>query len=279
MENHYQMIAKMRNEHLDLQAALAKIEAFTSKNIPAENISLNKTIGLMHTFFAAKLFDRKKEKKRSQVLEEHKELLRAIDVVKNHLQLIEKLRSGTPQQQKFASSALNTVERFNGLIECSEKTSESLSSRIHVFLQEYSGQLLPKHLMKIPLPKVVILSSDAAPSTYKVDHVSLKMVSWTQRPIPFLSRQGVEHFNMKTISLLEKQGFRPEDARIAVQKGEVTCVKDEDPSTCTAHCYIENFVIQIKFLKDVSKDTYTCIIGTPSINLICSHTDDPVPHA
>ena len=65
---------------------------------------------------------------------------------------------------------------------------------------------------------------------------------------------------MKTISLIEIHGLLTHlEARHAVKKGQVTCCLDPNPSTCTARCHVADFIVLIRFRKDRSKDTYTCI--------------------
>jgi hypothetical protein len=236
----------------DLQAALAKLEAFNSKNLP------EKTLALMRAFFSGKLSERTREKQR----QERSELLRAIGVLKDHLELIEKLQKGTPQQQKLAATALSTIERFNALVDKAAVKRSSLTARIRDFLQDHSGEILPKHLPKIPY-KAILLTSAAGSSTHKVEHFGLQRVSLpslAHQPLPFLSRQAVELFYMKTISLIEIHGLLTHlEARQAVQKGVVMCQLDPNPTTCTAHCHVADFLVKIRFRKDGSKETYTCI--------------------
>lgn len=277
-----------------LKDAIAKLVEFNQENAAAASPSLNKTIGLMRSYFKAKFSE--KEPKRNW-----REVRRAIDILKSHYRLIEKLKDGTPQEQKLASSAVTAIEQYNVIIDSVRQKPKNLNARIHNFLREKSGSVLPKELSKIQFPKSASVqisylekgksgSPLAAAASRKIAHLGSTLVPVTPLPhtaLPHLSRQAIELFHMKAISLIEQHGLLSNsDARNAMRKAHLQSQfdKDLDPSHCTVFCTLTPFpghVITVSgtFERDVSKETPFSLPKNNSfyLNLTSMHSGFPHP--
>lgn len=238
-----------------LQDAIAKLKAFNEENSSTATPSLQKTISLMKSYFKSRLSEKKPEKN-------WRDVKRAIDALKSHYRLIEKLQQGTAQEQKLAASAVAAIEQYNAIIETARQKPQSLNARIQHYFLEQSGNLLPQELSKIQLPKNASLqisytekgkaprvscdmaNPHAAKASLKVSHLSATMVpiSPVTSTLPHLSRQAVELFQMKAISLIEQHGLLTNtEARSAMRKAHLQSHIDADPSHCTVSCMLSPF--------------------------------------
>src|SRR5262249_48969594 len=147
--------------------------------------------------------------------------------------LIEKLRDGTPQQQKLAISVLAVIDRYNTIIDRAKKKPANLSEKIASYLEKKNGSLLTKNLGKISLPKHPTIQMDFLPKgqktqvslkhnstrtlppllaacSQKISHLTQLITSIhliRSRQPEVLTKQAVELFNMKVIALVEKNGL------------------------------------------------------------------------
>ena len=282
------------------QAAIDKLDAFTSKNLSG-NTSHEKTKDLMTKFLKPKITDRKKDKKKENN-EERTELLRVIHILNSHLLLIDKLNKRTGREQKLVTSALASIERFNAVIEKAAIAPLSLSQRIANFL---SGDVKNSILRNLPLiripepgtkkigaekhlkkPSLRPLSPYVSNSLAKVAPLSQTMVPASPLPfpsIPYLSRQALELFYMKVISLTESQGLLSyAEARKAVKRAQLHCQIEEDPNYCLASCTLEPFpgqTIQVTglFKKDPHSHEFT-LPESKSFELTYASHQSGFPH-
>lgn len=273
----------------ELQNAIAKLVEFNQ-----ENVSLNKTSSLMRSYFKAKFSEKRQE-------QNWREVRRAIDILKSHYRLIEKLKEGTPQEQKLASSAVAAIEQYNAIIETVRQKPQNLNARIHNFLREQSGSVLPKELSKIQFPKSTFVHINyqgkscnlanplAAAASRKISHLSGTLVPATPLPhaaLPHLSRQAIELFHMKAISLIEQHGLLSNsEARNAMRKAHLQSQfdMDLDPSQCTVFCTLTPFpghmiTVSGTFERDMSKEAPFTLPKNNSFYLTLTSTHSGFPH-
>ena len=301
---------KNKDPTADLQAAVEKLEAFTQQNNASGNVSLQKTIDLMRAFFAATFSEKKREEQVQQRQEKYADLLHAIDVLKSNYLLIDRLKMGTPQQQKLAASALAAIERYNAFIDLAKKKPSSLGEHIASFLAEHGGDVRVENLAKIHMPYQATIelkfsepgrkagnqpkhytSRNLSPYVIASSH---KVGSLTQLVVPlapltphhnlYLSKQAVELFHMKAIALIEKHGILSNvEARSAVRKTPLHVMLDPArPDICQATCALTPFpgqTIAIKgsFAKDLRTQEYTCP-NADSFILTFTSTQTGYPH-
>lgn len=232
-----------------LKQAIAKLAEFTVAHAPANHSSLQKTVGLVRSFFLSK-----------PKTENLSEVKRAIDILKSNYRLIEKWSSGSPQEQKLAASATAVIAQYNSIIETVRQKPKSLNARINHFLLKKSGQLLPRELAQIHLPKMLSLqiryqeggvkriSASAAVSSQKVSHQKvshlgghlLPLIPLSHCQVAHLSRQTLELFQMKAISLIEQHALLSNsDARTAMRKAQLQSSVEND--ACMVSCTLSPF--------------------------------------
>lgn len=286
----------MKDPKDTLKDAIAKLVEFNQQNDADASPSLNKTIGLMRSYFKAKFSEKEPRKN-------WREVRRAIDILKSHFRLIEKLKEGTPQEQKLASSAVTAIEQYNAIIDTVRQKPKSLNARIHNFLREQSGTVLPRELSKIQFPKsttIHISYADkekscrlanplAAAASRKIAHLSSTLVPVTPLPpaaLPHLSRQAIELFHMKAISLIEQHGLLSNsDARNAMRKAHLQSQfdRDLDPSQCTVFCTLTPFpghmiTISGTFERDVAQEAPFAVPKNNSFYLTLTSAHSGFPH-
>ncbi|MCE5316385.1 MAG: hypothetical protein LLG04_03355 [Parachlamydia sp.] len=276
-----------------LQDAIAKLVEFNQENASP---SLNKTIGLMRSYFKAKFSEKSTGKN-------WREVRRAIDILKSHYRLIEKFQGGTPQEQKLAASAVSAIEQYNVIIDTARQKPKSINARIHNFLREQSGSVLPIELSKIQFPKSASvqisylnkekscsLANPLSAASRKIAHLSSTLVPVTPLPhtaLPHLSRQAIELFHMKAISLIEQHGLLSNsDARNAMRKAHLQSQFDSDldPSQCIVFCTLTPFpghmiTVSGTFERDASKENPFALPKNNSfyLTLTCTHSGFPYP--
>ena len=295
---------KSKDPTSDLQAAVEKLDAFTQQGNAAANVSLQKTMDLMRAFFVATFSEKKREEQAQERLEKNAELQHAIDILKSHYLLIDKLKTGTPQQQKLAASALTAIERYNAFVDLAKKKPTSLGERFASFLAEHGNNVRVENLAKIHMPHQAtlemkfsdsgkkcfssrILSPYVAASSQKIGHLTQQMVPMTPlavQPNGYLSKQAVELFQMKAIALVEKHGILSHvDARHAVRKASLNVSIDCNHSEiCQAACALTPFpgqAISIKgtFAKNPRTQEYT-YPRSDSFILMFTSTQTGFPH-
>lgn len=150
----------------DLKNAIKNLEAFANQNeselIPhiqeldlQENVlissphsTLEKTIDLITSIFPE--IKLKHDEKRIQI---KKRLLESVAFLRNHYQIIYSLKKGSSEQKELATWALDTISRYNRLLNKAEE-KPSLKNRVIHFIYEKSGLGIDNELkeQKIHLP-------------------------------------------------------------------------------------------------------------------------------
>ncbi len=227
----------------DLRDAIQKLEIFALQNesepiphvghfednslIPVTKTPLQRTIDLARCFIAATFSDKAREENDKKRFIIHDELLQAIDVVKSQYLLIEKLKKGNPSEQKLASCATLTIQRYNAIIDQAKRIPTSLRERMVRLAYQHSGLSLEEGLNKIDLPQTAEIEL-GSPLKNRFETVSNKMFRdrfhshflpssskkiaslMQQREISndeAISKREADAFRMKAISLLNHHGI------------------------------------------------------------------------
>ncbi len=291
-----------------LEDAIKILTAFNNENEHTEENSLQKTIHLMRDFFAARFSDKSRQEIAQKNQQDTSKLLNAIDILKSHFIFLEKLLHGSPQQQKLAASALAAIDRYNTIIENAQSKNSSLRSRIDAFFAENNETFQAKDLARIHLPPLaslqkkygakekseefvlrkVTLQKLTLPTSCqkKIFHLSQMVVPVFPLPLyerSDLSKQAIELFHMKAISLIEKHGLLSNsEARAALRKTPLNIVSEDSVSSCTASCTLIPFpghtiAVTGSFKKDPSSGKYS-IPDPQSFFVSFASTQTGFPH-
>lgn len=270
--------------------AIAKLKEFSAEIGATKDPSLEKIVSLMRGYF---------KKKQSNNFQEIK---RAIALLKSHYRFIEKLSSGTPQEQKLAASVLAAIEQYNQVIETVHEKPNSLNQRVQHFLLKESGNLPPQELSKIVLPRTLFFQvgyneKDKAQenilkrinpyfaASQKITGLIPSIVT-SLANVPHLSRQAVELFHMKALSLIERHGLLSKsDARSAMRKANIQT--SLEGTHCHVSCTLSPFpghsiAITAVFEKSPSNTGSKDIFDLPKreefqLTLTATHTGFPHP--
>lgn len=221
----------------ELELAIEKLEKFTQQNaaepiphiqhldmkegklILTKTSPLQKTMDLASYLITTAFSDKARKEKCKKSTDIQNEVLEAVEVVKSHYLLIEKLIEGTPHQRQIAASAMAVINRYNEII--SRKCPPTWSLRIVGFLYEKMGWSVNEKLKSNPielpapiafqgeLPKKISQQFES-PLTVAA---SQKITSLMQQkaaisPNTLVSKQEEDVFRMKAITQFQKLGFR-----------------------------------------------------------------------
>lgn len=101
----------MSDPNEELIKALDKLEEFTQEN-QRDTTRYEDVKDLLHMLFFSQY--RKEKLNKEQIVK--KELIKSIGLVKTYLPLIEKYQQGTPEEQKFAETVTQTIDRYNSAV-------------------------------------------------------------------------------------------------------------------------------------------------------------------
>ena len=116
-----------------LQEAVEQIEVFTKTDtslkieengrlVSVRSNGLEKIVNLARNFVAPIFSQQKRRKKKERLNLIKQGLLQARDTIQTHFLLIEKLKKGSPAQQKLAQSVLEAIKRYNAVVIQDRKT-------------------------------------------------------------------------------------------------------------------------------------------------------------
>ncbi len=295
----------------ELEDAVKTLDEFNKLNEQVEEGSLQKTMHLMHDFFAARFSDNKDEiAKKHQ--DDASKILKAIDVLKSSFIFFEKLLTGSLSQQKLVSSALAVIDRFNTIIEKAHHYNSSLKSRIDAFFAEKNGSLLAKDLGRIHFPPLASIqrefsdkdkteeslskkftlhhhSPSITTSSKKITSLSQIVAPLTPMPhhdLPMLNKQSLELFRMKAIALIEKHELLSNsEARTAVLKAQLHVALEITGSynAVSCACTLNPFPGQVLHIKGLfEKDPHSTSFSIPNsksfhLSFISTQTGFPDP--
>ena len=172
------------SQAVPLKKAVEKLHSFNEACAHRQDSSMPRTMQLMRRLLAS-------DDARHQA--DHQELLRAVEVLSNHIPQIFQMKEGTPHQRKLAVSAFAAIEQYNVITEQLEKLSNSLRLRIASYITGKS--------VISALPRIEFVSHRV--TSVKTSKVMQGLRPVKKREIPHLSTQASELFFMKVISLLE----------------------------------------------------------------------------
>lgn len=110
----------MSNPNEELLKALDKLEAFTQENLKNPT-RFEEVKDILQTLFFSEY--RKEKQTKEQTVK--KELFKSIGLVKTYLPLIDKYRQGSPEEQRFAETITQTIDRYNKAVTSRPKAEES----------------------------------------------------------------------------------------------------------------------------------------------------------
>ena len=212
----------LTNTAENLRTAIANIEEFSRQNlqvpypsfyaldlrgnriVTTQNSPLKRTITLIKSllpFFADK---QSKQRHSEKSLLIQQQLMRSIDIIKNHYLLIDRFRKGTPSQKQLAESALEAIERYNVIISQANATTPSLSGQFAKFLLKRAGWLADDELRhhRIELPTVISVTKQSSygSGTIKAAKIAAQTTSLSAKPI----KGEIDTFRMKAITMILK---------------------------------------------------------------------------
>ena len=258
-------ISSAQHSTIDLQNAIRKLEAFSEQAAKISSAqALSKPIALMKSLlrFSPKVPD------------QH-EVLQAIEVVNRERFLIQKLKEGTPAEQKLAASFTQAIENYNHTRAQLPPPSTGL---VALFAK---NKLNAVELPKIDLPQIFTVkylfpaAEEASDSTSHDADLSTEVA---------VSKQAAELFQMKVISLLERYNIASNhEARHIVKQTPIYTKMENDASRCTLSQMLTLFPGQTIVVKGASSlDPKTLTIQklfpeTFSISFESTQTGFPAP--
>jgi len=231
---------KSRDPAEDLVLAIEKLKKFTQENevdtpkdpgLPSEEESLakslsntlNRTIYLARCFIKTTFSSKSRERHERRKEQVKTDVLRAIEVVKSNYLLIQKLKKGTPEQQKLAATAMEAVQRYNTTLAEARRLPPTWTTRISRYVYESCGlsndPVLEVHPIDMPQPASVHVEYSKDKKTLKVSQ-KLETVPSSQKIANLVQRQQetnseepisineADAFRAKAVSLLHNHGIR-----------------------------------------------------------------------
>jgi hypothetical protein len=203
------------------------LELQQGKLIAVKLGTLKKTVSLTRKFLET-AFPIFRQLPREDILQA---LLQSGEVVKKHAVLLHIWENGSEEQRRFAAHAKESIDRFNKVVERSQRPCQSAKSLLRYFF-DYPRRIFGtlKKIEITPLATLNICFAQHSSSQYN----PLKMTGKVggapsslskkvgQLRSSFLPVQAQELFLMKAISLLEKHGIASHDeARLMVRAGQI----------------------------------------------------------
>ena len=232
----------------ELQRALANLETFAQSienesyaNLSQFEVKEGKLVAIsgkalstiMSLAYRIVLPLKYKAQAEQKVLEE---VLESSNVVRSYFPLFQILEDGDIEQQKFVDHVKGAIARFNKVIDKVLEPPPTLAGRMVHFFYEHSRQMMGSRLKKINFPQKASLKIDFPPlptagdETYRINPKKnceatasashkITILHDTIRPSSPLSKQTLELYAMKVITLLGQYAFLPHaEASIIVEK-------------------------------------------------------------
>lgn len=200
----------------DLQEAFTTLEkfsgdtfsgyAFLDKPSPSILRDTIKHVGkvVLSTFSNKALTELEQEQNKART-----ELTKAIETLKNCYPLLEKYQTGTPEQQKLASLAKKSIERFNESLDKRKATPHWIDMVASFFLDEENPASWLSKNSKIDIPFTATLeysreASEIAPFAPSLLNLQKEEANLNADAIEPPSQQAGDVFRMKAIRLLRE---------------------------------------------------------------------------
>ncbi len=275
------------DEYRELHEAIAVINKYSKGKAPLQGAAatlkyFKETIRQIGTLFLHRLGRKKPE---IQPLE--CELTKALETIKNHYHLIEKLKKGTKEEKKLATLAVDSIKSYNKHIE-SNAPSSRWCDKITRFLS--NQQLSPPPFLeskKLHLPFSASTNVKTKQRTVdKLQHAFSKVACSLDSPSKStrkrkITTQEIDHFRMKAITLLRDHKLKVK--RETVQKTPIVLLS-EDPEKGIVSLFQtitpfpgETIELKGKFKRN-PENTERPIPMSDSFHLTTSSTQTGFPH-
>lgn len=301
-----------------LQAAVANLEKFAHKDVmnPTVNVAdltvkegqlvakasspLKKTIELARCFITATFSGKARAKYKENKIQVRKALLQAIDTVKQNHLIIEKLREGTLDEQRFAASTIAAIERYNTVLDETGTKKKQWGNRIARFFYKFSGLSVDDELKthRIELPQSTAQQSSFPQQDSNMDlnfddkispafhaNVAASAVSSRENCDPILKLES-DAIRIKANTLIRQQGgacFQSiSEALTSVRNAPIQAMLDTESSTSTLYMtlnVIPGMVVKVKgsFKRNVQANAHSCPISD-SFQLAWKSIQSGFPH-
>lgn len=250
MEKTTKQIKHLHGPTAALQSAIANLEQFSRKNetssivhvadlnvhegqlIDAANPSMQKTTSLARCFITALFSSKARSQYYQKKVAVQDAILSAIDVIKRNYILIERLKIGTPEEQKLAATTLDVINRYNAVLDQEKKSPDDWGNRLSRFFTKFAGLSVDDDLRdnRIDLPRSQFTSALAVPQVeagngmrqkislafqhhIKAEHSREEQTGFTAVRLTDviadpLSQKEADLLRMKAHTLLRHQGIR-----------------------------------------------------------------------
>lgn len=306
-----------------LQVAVANLEKFTHKNVmnPIVNAAdltvkegnliaktsspLKKTIEMARCFIAATFSEKARAKYKENEIQVRETLLKAIDTVKRNHLIIEKLKEGTLEEQRFAASAIATIERYNTVLDNTGIRKAHWSKRIAGFFYKFSGLSVDEEFKRhrIELPPAISqqcnfsqqdldnnrnfdckISQAFHANVTSMSHQRLSLESAAEHTDPIL-KQETDAIRIKANTLIRQHGICFQsiaEALTCVRNAPIQAVLDTQLATSTLYLtlnVIPGMVIKVKgsFKRGMQPSMPSCPISD-SFRLAWKSIQTGFPH-
>lgn len=161
----------------------------------------------------------------------------SIEVLKKHYRLLQKLKKGNHEEQKWARHGLDIINAYNALLIRSRKPPTSFWEKMKGFLYEHAGAVLVTNEIKrnwIEIPSEIFIRFDSVGDNEEKVMETIATNLKKGKLVEF-SKTERDIFTMRAITLVEKSRLPPElsgDISSLMHTTPITALKtDEDESS------------------------------------------------
>lgn len=244
MENTSKNYKKQNSATTGLQFAIANLEQFAKKNesssilhvadltvsegMVVEDESLKKTTSFARCFLGALFSSKLRTQYRQKKMAVQAAVQHAVDFIKRNHLLLQRLKTGSPEEQKLASSTWVAIHRFNSVLDQSQKLPSAWNERLSQFFSKYAGLAVDEDLLnnRIDLPASkpfeavkagnldlrqkmnLAFEQHLKPFASKQEQYGFTAVKLNPVVASPLSKQEVDLLRMKTHTLLGQEGVK-----------------------------------------------------------------------
>lgn len=221
----------------EIDPSKASFKSFKDEETLVQSLSntLSRTIHLARCFIKTTFSSRSRDREERKKEKVKSDVLRAIEVVKSNYLLIQKLKKGTPEQQKLANTAMDAVQRYNRTIAQARHLPPTWSTRVSRYIYERCGlgldPIFEVHPIDMPQPAAVHVKYSANRQPIKISQ-KLESVPASQKIAELMQRQQDTSFE-ELISKNEADAFRAKAVSLLRNHGiRFTSTPDEFASIC-----------------------------------------------
>ncbi|MEM1282667.1 MAG: hypothetical protein AAGG81_03855 [Chlamydiota bacterium] len=219
------------NDYKELQEAITVIRKYSGGEIPLQEFAsplkgFKETIKQIGELFLHKFLS---IQPKVQTIES--ELIKALETIKNHYHLIEKLKKGTKEEKKLAKLAVESIKSYNAHID-SNAPSPKWSDKITRFLASHALVTLPQlEAKKLHLPFSATTNLKSKRQTVdKLQDAFSKLACSLDSTKELTSKnkittQELDLFRMKAITLLRDHKLKVK--RETVQKAPIKLLSED----------------------------------------------------